>query len=78
MNRFIDDEGNYKEVAALFNASLEESLNNEEQKKAFAETVRRIKKNSLDDQIRRASDLNELQRLIREQAGLSSLVITLE
>lgn len=78
LNRFIDDEGNYKEVAALFNASLEESLNNEEQKKAFAETVRRIKKNSLDDQIRRASDLNELQRLIREQAGLSSLVITLE
>ena len=78
MNRFIDDEGNYKEVAALFNASLEESLNKEEQKKAVAETVRRIKKNSLDDQIRRASDLNELQRLIREQAGLSSLVITLE
>ena len=78
LNRFIDDEGNYKEVAALFNASLEESLNNEEQKKAFAETVRRIKKNSLDDQIRRASDLNELQRLIREQAGLPSLVITLE
>ena len=78
LNRFIDDEGNYKEVAALFNASLEESLNNEEQKKAFAETVRRIKKNSLDDQIRRASDLNELQRLIKEQAGLSSLVITLE
>ena len=37
LNRFIDDEGNYKEVAALFNASLEESLNNEEQKKAFAE-----------------------------------------
>lgn len=78
LNRFIDDEGNYKEVAALFNASLEESLNNEEQKKAFAETVRRIKKNSLDDQIRRASDLNELQRLIREQAGLPSLVISLE
>ena len=75
---FINDEDQYKEVAALFNASLKESLNNEEQKKAFAETVRRIKKNSLDDQIRRASDLNELQRLIREQAGLSSLVITLE
>ena len=26
---------NYKEVAALFNASLEESLNNEEQKKGI-------------------------------------------
>mgnify|MGYP000837265730 FL=1 len=68
LSRFINDEDQYKEVAALFNASLKESLNNEEQKKAFAETVRRIKKNSLDDQIRRASDLNELQRLIREQA----------
>jgi len=68
LNHFINDEEQYKEVAALFNASLKESLNNEEQKKAFAETVRRIKKNSLDDQIRRASDLNELQRLIREQA----------
>ena len=78
LSRFINDEDQYKEVAALFNASLKESLNNEEQKKAFAETVRRIKKNSLDDQIRRASDLNELQRLIREQAGLPSLVITLE
>ncbi len=78
LNRFIDDEGNYKEVAALFNASLEESLSNEEQKKAFSETVRRIKKNSLDYQLRKASDLGEMQRLIKEQAGLASLVIKLD
>ncbi len=78
LNRFIDDEGNYKEVAALFNASLEESLSNEEQKKAFSETVRRIKKNSLDYQLRKASDLSEMQRLIKEQAGLASLVIKLD
>ena len=39
LSRFINDEDQYKEVAALFNASLKESLNNEEQKKAFAETV---------------------------------------
>ncbi len=44
LNHFIDDEGNYREVAALFNASLEESLSNEEQKKAFSETVLRIKR----------------------------------
>ena len=30
LNHFIDDEGNYKEVAALFNASLNDSLSNEE------------------------------------------------
>lgn len=78
LNHFIDDEGSYKEVAALFNASLEESLNNEEQKRAFSETVKRIKKNSLEERIRRASDLDELQALIREQAELGSLSILLD
>ena len=78
LNHFIDDEGSYKEVAALFNATLEESLSNEEQKRAFSETVRRIKKSSLDDRIRRAADLEELQRLIKEQAGLASLHISLD
>ena len=65
-------------MAALFNASLEESLSNEEQKKAFSETVKRIKKSSLDDRIRKAADLDELQRLIKEQAGLASLHISLD
>ena len=78
LNHFIDDEGSYREVAALFNASLEESLGNEEQKKAFSETVKRIKKSSLDDRIRKAADLDELQRLIKEQAGLASLHISLD
>ena len=31
----------------MFNASLKESLNNEEQKKAFSETVMKVRKNSL-------------------------------
>lgn len=78
LNRFIDDEGSYKEVAALFNASLDESLTNEEQKKAFSETVRRVKKNSLEHQIRRAKGIDELQRLIKEQAGLANLHISPE
>lgn len=47
LNHFINDEEQYKEVAALFNASLRESLGNEEQRKAFAETVRRVKNTAL-------------------------------
>ena len=78
LNRFIDDEGNYREVAALFNASLEESLSNEEQKKAFSETVKRIKKNSLEYQIRHAEGLEQLQDLIRQQAGLANLHISID
>ena len=78
LNHFIDDEGNYKEVAALFNASLNDSLSNEEQKKAFADTVMKVKKSSLDYQSRTASDLNELQRIIREQAELANMHISLD
>ena len=78
LNHFIDDEGNYKEVAALFNASLNDSLSNEEQKKAFADTVMKVKKSSLDYQSRTASDLNELQGIIREQAELANMHISLD
>ena len=78
LNHFIDYEGNYKEVAALFNASLNDSLSNEEQKKAFADTVMKVKKSSLDYQSRTASDLNELQRIIREQAELANMHISLD
>ena len=78
LNHFIDDEGNYREVAALFNASLDESLNNEEQKKAFSETVLRIKRSSLEHQIRHAADIEELQKLIKEQAELANLHISLD
>lgn len=78
LNHFIDDEGNYKEAAALFNASLSDSLSNEEQKKAFSDTVLKVKKSSLDYQSRNASDLNELQQIIREQAELTNLHISLD
>ena len=78
LNHFINDEEQYKEVAALFNASLRESLGNEEQRKAFAETVRRVKKYSLDAQSRNAKNIEELQRIIREQAELSNLHISLD
>lgn len=78
LNHFINDEEEYREVAALFNASLKESLNNEEQKKAFSETVRKVKKNSLDWAGRQARDIQEFQRIVREQAALGSLHISLD
>lgn len=78
LSRFINDEEQYKEVAALFNASLKESLNNEEQKKAFSETVVKVKKNSLDEASRNAKDINELQEIIRAQSAIKSLNISLD
>ncbi len=78
LNHFINDEEQYKEVAALFHASLRESLNNEEQKKAFSETVYRVKKSSLDKASRNATDIGRLQQIIREQAALKTLRITID
>lgn len=78
LNHFINDEEQYKEVAALFHAQLKDSLNNEEQKKALSDIIYRVKKNSLDHASRNASDINELQRIIREQAALKKLSITID
>ena len=78
LNHYINDEEQYKEVAALFNASLKESLNNEEQKKAFSETVVKVKKNSLDYASRNAADIQQLQEIIKEQGALKSLHISLD
>lgn len=78
LNHFINDEEQYKEVAALFNASLKESLNNEEQKKAFSETVIKVRKHSLDEASRNASDIETLQKIIQAQSALRTLHISLD
>ena len=68
----------YKQVAALFNASLNDSLNNEEQRKAFSETVLKVKKNSLDEASRSAVDIAALQEIIKQQAALKTLQISID
>lgn len=78
LNRFIEGEEQYREVASLFHASLSDSLNNEEQKKAFSETVKKIKKNSLEVQSRNATDIVQLQKIIKQQSELANLQISLE
>ena len=78
LNHFIDDNDQYREAAALFNAALGESLSNEEQKKAFSETVVKVKKNSLDFASRNVTDAAGLQRLIEEQAAVRNLHISLD
>ena len=78
LNRYINDEEQYKQVAALFNASLDDSLNNEEQRKAFSETVLKVKKNSLDEASRSAADIAALQEIIKQQAALKTLQISID
>ena len=77
LNHFIEGEEQYREVAALFHASLSESLNNEEQRRALSETVKKIKKHSLEVKGKTA-DIRELQEIIRQQSALAVLNITLD
>lgn len=78
LNHYINDQDQYREVASLFHAGLQESLDNEEQKKAFSETVVKVKKNSLDHASRNAADITTLQEVIRQQAALKTLHISLD
>ena len=78
LNHFINDEEQYKEVAGLFHANLKESLNNEEQKKAFSDTVLKVRKHSLDEASRHAVDIVQLQKIIQEQASLKTLHIEID
>ena len=76
LDHFINDEEEYREVAALFNTSLPE-LTKEEREKAFSETVKRIRRRSLEEKSRNVTDVAALQALIKEQAELSELHISL-
>ena len=78
LNHFINDEAQYREVAALFSASLKESLENEQQKKAFVETVIKVRKHSLDEASRTAADIGRLQEIIKAQSALKTLHISFD
>lgn len=66
-----------KEIASLFNTSIREGLTLVECEKALNETIIRIKKNSLDNASRTVTDITKLQEIIKEQASLQKLHISL-
>ena len=50
----------------------------EEQRKAFSETVMKVKKNSLDEASRTATDIVQLQEIIKAQSALKTLNISID
>jgi DNA primase len=79
INRFESKE-EQNETASLFNMTMSHEMSDTERKKALNETVLRIKKNSLDLQSKKAiedNDILALQSIIKEQADLQKLHISL-
>lgn len=78
LNHFINDEEQYKSVAAIFHTTLEDVSTREEQEKAVSDIVRRVKTDSLERAGRQINDLNSLRQLLKQQEALKSLHISLE
>lgn len=73
----FENEEEQNEVAKLFHTSLDEHFDIKEKERALNDIVRKVKKNSMDDLSRRATDIETLQKLIQEQKNLEKLHISL-
>jgi DNA primase len=74
---YFESKEEQNEVASLFNTNLSEEMSLIEKEKAFNETVLRIKKFSLDYASKHVTDMDQLQKIIKEQANLQKLHISL-
>lgn len=73
----FETEEEQKEAASLFHARLDDDLSIAEKEKALNETMKKVKKNSLDYASRNATDVQSLQRIIQEKAKLQNMYIKL-
>ena len=76
LNQFEDVE-EQKTAASLFNTRLKTDDDPAVREKALKETVKRIKKNSLELKSRSVREIADLQKIIKEKAQLQKLYISL-
>lgn len=73
----FDDGATQKKVASIFNRELAEELSDSERERALNQTVKKIKKNSLDIKSRSVTDVAQLQNIIKEQKEIQNIQIHL-
>ena len=73
----FDDGETQKKVASIFNRELAEELSDSEREIALNQTVKKIKKNSLDIKSRSVTDVAQLQNIIKEQKEIQNIQIHL-
>ena len=71
------DSEDHNEVTSLFYSELSNELNTFEQEKALNETVRKVRKNSLDYRSKTVTDLQVLQDIFKQQMELNKIDIHL-
>ncbi len=75
LNQFLDSEEERNQVAGIFHTVLSSQLSPLEQKKRINEAFRRVKRVSLDEQIRHPDDPHHLQEAIGKKTKLESMYI---
>lgn len=73
----FDDGETQKKVASIFSRELAEELSDSERERALNQTVKKIKKNSLDIKSRSVTDVAQLQNIIKEQKEIQNIQIHL-
>ena len=77
LNNFSGDE-NHNEVAKILNTNLlDAAADKKDRERAVNDALLMIKRNSLDVKSRTTTDIVELQNIIREQAKLKTMHISL-
>ena len=76
LNQYTDLE-DQKKIAELFNTTLKISPSSEDRNKALNDIVRRVKEDSIEQQMNATNDILKWQDLIKEKANLAKLHISL-
>ena len=76
MDHFVDEE-EHKKVAESFISPIRARLSLQEQERAINDAVIKIKRETLEHRAANATDIGELQQIIKEQNNLQKIYITL-
>lgn len=78
LSSFIEDEGQYQEVARIFHAELSEDASGAEKSRGIRECIIRVKRHSLQKEAEQTDDMKRLQELMEAKKGLERLNISID
>ena len=76
LNRYLEDEVQSKEVAAIFSKGFSEDTPVEEKARILTESLRRLRRERLNRELRVAETPAEIQRLAKERQKINTLTIS--
>ena len=76
LNQYTDS-GDQQKIAELFNTTLKMAPSPEDNDKALTDIVRRVKEDSIEQQMNGTNDILKWQELIKEKGRLSKLHISI-